>query len=508
MEKREQPVKDSFVRKSKRQPLTVDYADHGRVPPQAPDLEEAVLGAMMLEQSATNLVIDLLSPQAFYKEAHQKIFDAIQHLFGSSQPVDILTVTQELRKRGELELVGGAYYISMLTNRVASAANVEFHARIILQKHLQRELIRISGEIIRDSYEDAQDVFDILDRAEKELFAVSENNLRRNYRDMHALVREAVENIEGARNNDGHISGIPSGFARLDAMTAGWQKSDLIILAARPGMGKTAFVLSMARNMTVDFKRPIAVFSLEMTGVQLVTRLIASETELDAEKLRRGQLEQYEWEQLNAKIGNLTSAPLFIDDTPALNIFELRAKCRRLKSQHNIQLAIVDYLQLMSAGSDGRGNREQEISNISRSLKSLAKELDIPVVAISQLSRAVETRGGSKRPILSDLRESGAIEQDADMVLFIYRPEYYQITTDEDGHSTEGLAQLIIAKHRNGSLGDIPLRFISRFAKFTDYESSDSGAPGLPPSGVFDDDSRTLTLPSRMNEMDDEDIPF
>ena len=472
-------------------------------------MEEAVLGAMLLEQNAVTNVIDILKPDVFYKESHQKIFDAMHTLFADSQPVDILTVTQELKKRGELELVGGAYYISMLTNRVASAANVEYHARIVLEKYLQRELIRISSEIIRESYEDSKDVFDILDKAEKELFAVSETNLRRNYDDMRTLLKQAVEQIEGARNQEGHISGIPSGFAGLDRITAGWQKSDLVVLASRPGMGKTAFMLTMARNMAVDFNKPIAIFSLEMSGVQLVTRLIASETELDADKLKRGQLEQYEWEQLNARISTLTSAPLFIDDTPALSIFELRAKCRRLKAQHDIQLVVVDYLQLMSTGSDGRGNREQEISNISRSMKSLAKELNIPVIAISQLSRAVETRGGSKKPILSDLRESGAIEQDADMVLFIYRPEYYKITEDEQGRSTQGLAELIIAKHRNGSLGEVPLRFINRFAKFTDYESDDFDyAPDMKPSDAFEQGSKTLTLPSRMNDMDDDDVPF
>ncbi len=510
MEENQQKIREVTGRVRPKHSLPIDYTDHGRIPPQATDLEEAVLGAMMLEQDALTNVIDILKTEVFYKEAHQKIFAAMHKLFGAGKPVDILTVTETLKKDGQLEICGGAYYISMLTSRVASAANVEYHARIILQKFIQRELIRISSEIIRESYEDAKDVFDILDRAEKELFAVSETNLRRNYDDMHSLIKEAVKQIEGAKNQDGHISGIPSGFTELDRVTAGWQKSDLIVLAARPGMGKTAFVLSMARNMAVDFKKPIAVFSLEMSGVQLVTRLIASETELAADKLKRGQLEQYEWEQLNARLGTLTEAPLYIDDTPALSIFELRAKCRRLKAQHNIQLVIVDYLQLMTAGSDNhRGNREQEISNISRSMKSLAKELEISVIAISQLSRAVETRGGSKRPILSDLRESGAIEQDADMVLFIYRPEYYQITEDEQGNSTEGLAQLIIAKHRNGALKDIDLRFIQNFAKFTDYDRGDYAfAPDMKPSGSFDDQPNTMTIPSKMNEMDDDEVPF
>lgn len=486
-----------------------NLADHGRVPPQAIDLEEAVLGAMMLEQNALTNVVDILKPDVFYKESHQKIFKAIHQLFSDSEPVDILTVTQKLQKNGELEAVGGAYYISQLTNRIASAANVEFHARIVLQKFLQRELIRISDIIIKESYEDSTDVFDILDRAEKELFAVSETNLRRNYADMPSLVKEAIKQIENSRDQEGHISGVPSGFSAIDRVTAGWQKSDLIVLAARPGMGKTAFVLTMARNIAVDFKKPVAVFSLEMAGVQLVMRLIASESELASDKLKRGQLEQYEWEQLNAKLSNLTDAPLYIDDTPALSIFELRAKCRRLKAQHDIQLVIVDYLQLMSGGNDKAGNREQEISNISRSMKSLAKELNIPIIALSQLSRAVETRGGSKKPILSDLRESGAIEQDADMVCFIYRPEYYKIHEDEQGHSTEGLAEFIIAKHRNGALDDVPLRFVDKFAKFIDYETVDfDHGSDLRPSAAFDTPPQNVvTLPSRMND-DDDEVPF
>ncbi len=514
MEPGEKKTKQPGLERKRKSLQAIDYLDHGRVPPQAADLEEVVLGAIMLEQDALTSVIDILKPEVFYKEAHQKIFSTIYDLFSESNPVDILTVTQELQKRGNLDLAGGSYYISQLTNRVASGANVEYHARIILEKFLQRELIRISSDIIKDSYEDSMDVFDILDKAEKNLFAVSETNLRRSYDDMPSLVKQAVKQIETARSQEGHISGIPSGFTAIDRVTAGWQKSDLIILAARPGMGKTSFVLTMARNMSVDFKKPVAIFSLEMSGVQLVTRLIASETQLRSDSLRRGDLKDYEWEQLNVRLNTLTDAPLFIDDTPALSIFELRAKCRRLKARHDVQLIIVDYLQLMSAGNDNRGNREQEISNISRSIKSLAKELNVPIIAISQLSRAVETRGGSKRPILSDLRESGAIEQDADMVIFIYRPEYYKLMEDEEGNSTEGLAEIIIAKHRNGALENIPLRFIANYAKFTDYESADfDNIEPLKPSESFDESTvKTVTLPSKMNDDKDEDddssVPF
>ncbi|HTF06403.1 MAG TPA: replicative DNA helicase, partial [Bacteroidia bacterium] len=446
-----------------------------------------------------------LQPKSFYREAHGRVFSAIQNLFQRSEPIDILTVTQELKRTGELEIIGGAYYISQLTNRVASSANVEFHARIISQKYIQRELIRISSDTIREAYEDTADVFDLLDHAERNLFSVVEGNIRKNYDKMSSLISQAMIQIEAAKNQKTGVSGVPSGFTDLDRMTSGWQNSDLVILAARPAMGKTAFVLSLARNAAVDFQRPIAVFSLEMASVQLVQRLISAEAELPAEKLKKGQLVDHEMQQLHVKIGKLSEAPLFIDDTPALSIFEMRAKCRRLKAQHDIQMVIVDYLQLMTTGSDNsRGNREQEISTISRSLKSIAKELNIPVIALSQLSRAVETRGGDKRPQLSDLRESGAIEQDADMVLFIHRPEYYGFTQDAEGNATNGLAEIIIAKHRNGATGSVNLRFIDRLAKFVDMDGgmdgggmgtykNDPNAPYDPKAGLGpNDDFNTL----------------
>lgn len=501
-------AKASGSRKRQSQPTTNQPLwEHGKVPPQAIDLEEAVLGAIMLEKDALTAVIDIIKPAVFYKESHQMIFAAITRLFGKSEPVDILTVTNELKNNGELDIVGGPFYVTQLTNRIASAANVEYHARIISQKYIQRELIRISSEIIKDAFEDSSDVFDLLDRAEQNLFAVSESNLRRNYDDMQSLVTDAIKEIEAGKDNDGHLRGIPSGFTDLDRVTNGWQKSDLIIIAARPGMGKTAFVLSMARNCAIDFGKAVAFFSLEMSSIQLVTRLISSETQLSADKLKKGNLESYEWEQLHAKINSLTEAKLLIDDTPALTVFELRAKCRRLKAQHDIDMVIIDYLQLMSGSGENKGNREQEISTISRSLKALAKELEIPVIALSQLSRAVETRGGSKKPILSDLRDSGAIEQDADMVMFIYRPEYYKIDQDEDGNSTAGIAEICIAKHRNGALKDIQLRFIDKFAKFTDLDNSDYAYTDISASDNFDNQS-TRTIPSKMNDMGEDDIPF
>lgn len=505
---KEKGIQDRSKKRFPQKNVQQVYAEHGRIPPQAVELEEAILGALMLEQNALTAVVDILKPELFYKESHQRIYSAIHRLFAKSEPVDILTVTNELKTSGELELIGGAYFITQLTNRVASTANIEYHSRIISQKYIQRELIKISAELIREAFEDTTDVFELLDKAEQNLFSVSENNFRRDYDSMQTLVHEAIRDIETARDHEGNLRGIPSGFTDLDRITAGWQKSDLVILAARPGMGKTAFVLSMARNVAVDFNIPLAIFSLEMSSIQLVTRLISGETQLPADKLKKGNLENYEWEQLNAKIGKLVDAPLYIDDTPALSIFELRAKCRRLKAQHNIQMIIIDYIQLMSGGIENKGNREQEISSISRSLKALAKELSVPIITLSQLNRSVETRGGSKRPILSDLRESGAIEQDADMVMFIYRPEYYKIDQDEEGNSTKGMAELIIAKHRNGALADVKMQFVDRYAKFMDYEAGGFDMPSEIPSEYDYPGDQSITVQSRMNDMPEDGQPF
>lgn len=500
MENKLSSQQENARKRLKRSPESNPLLDHGRVPPQATDLEEAVLGAVMLEKDALTAVIDILKPDAFYKDVNNHIYQAILELFNKSEPVDILTVVNQLKSDGKLDLVGGAYYISQLTNRVASSANVEYHARIILQKYIQRELIRVSSEIIKDAYEDTTDVFELLDRAEKNLFEVSEQNIRRQQGEMGQLMRDAIRDIEVAKDSDTKMRGIPSGFTELDRITNGFQKSDLIILASRPGMGKTALALTLARNMAVDHKKPIALFSLEMSSVQLVTRLISAETQLNSDKLRRGDLQDFEWQQLNTKIRKLEDAKIFIDDTPALTIFELRAKCRRLKAQNDIQMIFVDYLQLMVGTQDNKGNREQEISQISRSLKALAKELDVPVMALSQLSRAVETRAGDKKPILSDLRESGAIEQDADIVIFIYRPEYYGITQDDKDNDLAGQAIINIAKHRNGALGEVKLRFISDFAK---YAEPDFGFPNLGGNGD------SYTIQSKMNnDTDDDETPF
>jgi replicative DNA helicase len=456
-------------------PTQVISLEKGKLPPQAIDLEEVVLGAMMIDKKGVDEVIDILNAEVFYKESHQHIFEAIHILFENSEPVDLLTVSAQLKKNAKLEAAGGEFYLVQLTQKVSSSAHIEFHARIILQKYIQRSLIKISNEIIEDSYNETTDVFDLLDNAEAKLYEITQGNIKRSSETAQNLVIQAKKKIEEIANREG-LSGIPSGFSKVDKLTSGWQPSDLIIIAARPGMGKTALTLSMARNIAVEHNIPVAFFSLEMSSVQLITRLISSETGLSSEKLRTGNLEKHEWEQLNVKVKGLEKAPLFIDDTPSLSIFDLRAKARRLSSQHGIQLIIVDYLQLMTAGGSQKGgNREQEISTISRNLKALAKELNVPVIALSQLSRAVETRGGSKRPLLSDLRESGAIEQDADIVSFIYRPEYYKIDEwdDEDRTPTAGQAEFIVSKHRNGGLDEIRLKFIGHLGRFENLETFD-----------------------------------
>ncbi|MEP6260806.1 MAG: replicative DNA helicase [Gillisia sp.] len=497
--------------------------EKGKIPPQAVDLEEVVLGAMMIDKKGVDEIIDILHPDVFYKIAHQYIFEAIFKLFENTEAIDLLTVSNQLRKEGRLDKVGGEYYLIQLTQKVSSSAHIEFHARIILQKFIQRSLIKISNEIIEASYDEGTDVFDLLDTAESKLYEVTQGNIKRSTETAHSLVIQAKNRIQEISNKDG-LSGVPSGFDKLDKLTSGWQPSDLVIIAARPGMGKTALTLSMARNIAVGNNIPVAFFSLEMSAVQLITRLISSETGLSSEKLRTGNLETHEWEQLNVKVKDLEKAPLFIDDTPSLSIFDLRAKARRLSSQYGIKLIVVDYLQLMTAGSSVKGgNREQEISTISRNLKALAKELNIPVIALSQLSRAVETRGGSKRPLLSDLRESGAIEQDADIVSFIYRPEYYKIDEwdDEERSPTAGQGEFIVAKHRNGGLENIRLKFVGHLGKFDNLDDFDSPFEfhSKMNEAANDDTFRGSPLPnpsaneafgSSMNDFndDDNDVPF
>lgn len=469
--------------------------EKGKVQPQAVDLEEAVLGAMMIDKKGIDEVIDILTAESFYKEAHQYIFEAMKQLFDNSQPVDLLTVSSQLRKNGKLDLAGGDVYLINLTQKISSSAHIEFHARVILQKAIQRNLIHISSEIIEDCFDETTDVFELIDKSESKFYEVTQGNVKKNSETAQSLVAQAIKKIQDSKGNESGLSGIASGFTKLDELTSGWQPTELIIIAARPGMGKTAFVLSMARNMAVGNGVPVALFSLEMSSVQLITRLISSETLLSSEKLRSGKLETHEWVQLSSRVQDLQKAPIYIDDTPALSIFDLRAKARRLVSQQGVKVIIIDYLQLMTAQTGkGGGNREQEISTISRGLKALAKELNVPVIALSQLSRNVESRqGGQKRPQLSDLRESGAIEQDADIVSFIYRPEYYKLDMwdDEPDRPTKGEAEFIVAKHRNGGLENIKIKFEGMYGRFTNLEDNPFG----------------FAIESRMNSLDDTFVP-
>lgn len=513
-------------RKGIRKPkLDLGTMTFGKVPPQAKDLEEAILGAIMLEKSAFDTVVEILKPECFYVDAHQKIYKAMQGLAVKSLPIDLLTVVEELKFREELDLVGGPYYVTKLTNSVVSSANIDAHSRIVLQKFIQRELIRISGEIIGDAYEDSTDVFDMLDDAESKLFEITNNHLRKNFDDIDTVLVKTIQRIEDMRNRQDDITGVPTGFPSLDRITYGWQPTDLIILAARPSVGKTAFALNLARTAALHPTKPTAVgfFSLEMSSSQLVQRILSAESEIWLEKIARGKLEEHEMKQLYKKgIDRLSKAPIYIDDSAALNIFELRAKCRRLKNKHNIGMIIIDYLQLMSGSADRNSNREQEISKISRDLKGLAKELQVPIIALSQLSREVEKRKeGNKMPQLSDLRESGAIEQDADMVMFLYRPEYYDITANEFGDNNKGETHVKIAKHRNGSLETVKLRALLHIQKFVEEEGGSDFNPGPAAGGGNwkpintgggggDDEARMyIQKGSKMNDGDyDEEAPF
>ena len=466
-------------------------AEMGTLPPQAVEFEELVLGAAMLEKDVYYKIADILDEKMFYKESNGIIFSAIKQLAVNAESVDMVTVMEQLRKNNKVEEIGGPAYIANLTKSVGSGAHAEYHARIINQKFIQRELIRISSEIQERSFEDSEDVSDLLNFAEKEIFDIAQGIDKKETQPINVIIDEALELIAEASKRDDGLSGLASGFTELDKVTSGWQKSDLVIIAARPAMGKTAFILSMTRNMAVHHDLGVAFFSLEMSSVQLVNRMIVSTTHLDHKKIKNGRLEKWEWKQLEEKIEGLQKAPIFIDDTPALSIFELRAKVRRLKSQFKIDIIMVDYLQLMR-GSDNSGNREQEVSMISRSLKAMAKEFNVPVITLSQLNRSVEMRGGDKKPQLSDLRESGAIEQDADMVMFIHRPEYYGLTENADGEDTRNLAELIIAKHRNGETGTVKLKFKKEYTEFSDWDSLS-----------LDGDLSVTTVQSKLNNNDD-----
>jgi replicative DNA helicase len=450
------------------QPLASDeeVRSEGRVPPQAVDVEAQVLGAMLLEHEAIAKVIEVLDEDAFHADYHRKIYQVILALFERSEPVDTVTLSEELRRRGQLDLVGGEAYLVELTMKVTSGANVEYHAKIVLEKSLMRSLIAASSNIASRAYNPAEDAFDLLDEAEQAIFKISEKRLKRSFASMHKAVHDTLEMLESIHGKHGGVTGVPTGFRDLDTLTGGWQKSDLIIVAGRPSSGKTAFALSTARNAALHGEKPtpVGIFSLEMSIQQLVMRLLCAEAKVDAHAVRTGRLPEEDWKRLSIAAGRLSNANIFIDDTAGLGILELRAKARRLKAERNVGLIIVDYLQLMQ-GPLKAESREREISAISRSLKALAKELAIPVIALSQLSRAVEARS-DRRPILSDLRESGAIEQDSDVVAFVHRPEMYVDPNSDEGREVQGMADIIVGKQRNGPIGDIKLAFVSRYAKF------------------------------------------
>lgn len=433
-------------------------------PPSAPEIEASVLGAMMIEKEAVPKAIELLTSNSFYLNEHKKIFEAMASLFESGEPIDTVTLYDELKKREQLDEIGGAVYLSKLSQNISSAANIEYHAKIILEKEILRGLISSSHDIAKAAYEGTEDAFDILDEAERKIFEITESHLKKSFLGMDRAVRDALEYIEAIHSKTNQKFSVPTGFYELDEMLGGFQKSDLVIVAARPSMGKTAFALTLARNAAIEHKIPVGIFSLEMSTMQLVIRMLCAEGRLNAHLVRTGKLPSSEGVKLSKNAHKLIESPIYVDDTPAQTVLEIRAKARRLKVEKNIGMVIIDYLQLMQ-GPAKVESREREISHISRSLKSLAKELNIPVLALAQLNRAVETRT-DKRPQLSDLRESGSIEQDADVVIFLNRPEYYNIMKDENGNSLEGVAEVIVGKQRNGPIGDVKLAFIKEYARF------------------------------------------
>lgn len=465
--------------------IKVGANETGKLPPQAPELEEAVLGALMIEKDAYGTVADLLRPEVFYNDKHRLIFEAIRALAAKEEPIDLMTVGEKLRQQGTYEEAGGTVALVELTRRVASTAHLRYHAQIIAQKATARDLIAMAARIEEAGYDETQDVEDLMQQAEAGIFEISQRSQKRDVMQVDEVITEALRRIDIASKNEGNISGVPSGFSGLDKLTSGWQRSDLIIIAARPAMGKTAFVLSMAKNMAVNYRIPVAMFSLEMSNVQLVNRLIMNVCEIEGDKVKTGKMTRDEHQRLYTKINELQGAPLYLDDTPSLSVFEFRSKARKLVRDHQVQLIIIDYLQLMNAQGMNFGSREQEVSMISRNLKGMAKELDIPIIALSQLNRGVEGRVGveGKKPQLSDLRESGAIEQDADMVCFIHRPEYYRIYNDEkSGKDLRGLGEIIVAKHRNGATDEVWLRFRSKFAKFQNEDEACDDDYGIPPA--------------------------
>ena len=496
-----------LTKNSKRTPQTtiikVGTNEAGKLPPQAQELEDSVLGALMIEKDAYGTVADLLRPEVFYKDQNRLVYEAIRELAGKDQPIDMLSVGEKMRSLGTLEKAGGAVYLADLTRRVASTAHLRYHAEIIAKKATARDVIALAAQIEEMGFDETQDVDELMQTAEAGIFEISQRSQKRDVTQIDPVIEEAFKRMEKAAKNTGSISGIPSGFHALDKITSGWQSPDLVIIAARPAMGKTAFVLSMAKNMAIDREIPTAVFSLEMSNVQLVNRLIMNVCELEGDKIKTGKMSKEDTKRLNTKINIMKGKPLYLDDTPSLSIFELRSKARKLVREHDVKIIIIDYLQLMNAQGTSFGSREQEVSIISRGLKGLAKELDIPIIALSQLNRGVEARQGveGKTPQLSDLRESGAIEQDADLVCFIHRPEYYHLYNDDKtGKDLRGLGQIIVAKHRNGATDSIWLRFRGKYAKFQNEDDAidpeELGAP-IPPAA---NENNSYSIQSRADD--------
>jgi hypothetical protein len=463
---------DRKPRQKKQQQANLDAIglEMGNKPPQALDFEEAVLGAMLIEPNCVDEAMEELTPGCFYDPRHRMIFEAMVSLVNEHVPLDILPVSQKLKETGNLEAIGGTVALANLSQKIGAAAHVDYYIKVLKQKCIQRDLITASFDILKNSYDDSVNVDDLIDSAQTKIFAAIQNNVKKEVQEIGSVIRMAIDDIEKMQDQTGY-SGVPSGYPSIDKITMGWQNSDLIILAARPSVGKTAFALNIARNAAVDFNMPVAVFSLEMPAIQLAKRLMTSETSLSADKIKGGvKLEDYEWDQLNYKLKALSRAPFYVDDTPSLPVTEFRTKAKRLVKNNGVRLIIVDYLQLMQGPAELRGMREQEVAAISRTLKATAKELDVPIIALSQLSRnAVQREKSNGRPQLSDLRESGSIEQDADMVIFIHRPDYLGLSESPEGKE---LTQIIIAKHRNGEIADIPMRFKSEKVRFVEMDDN------------------------------------
>ncbi len=485
--------------------------DGGRVPPQAVEVEEAVLGAMLIEREAATIALQLLKQDDFYKPANRHIFETLFDLYERGNPLDLLTIENELRDKNLLDTVGGTGYLADLTRSVSSAANIDYHAQIISEKAIKRNLILNCNEIIKAAYDTTTDANDVLDGAEQRIFEIANTKSRAQATAIGDILKDTLGYLEELRGKPEGVTGVPSNLD-VDRYTSGWQRGDLIIIAARPSMGKTAFTLTAARNAALhpneNLQTNVAIFSLEMSAQQLVQRFLTMEARVDAQAARTGKVKDEDFKRLIDAASRLFTAKIFIDDTPSLSLMELRTKCRRLKSEHDIGLVVVDYLQLMTASSRDIGNREQEIATISRGLKSLAKELDVPVIALSQLSRQVEQRGGDKRPQLSDLRESGSIEQDADVVCFLYRPEYYGITTTPEGESTNGLAELIIGKQRNGPVGSTRMFFVKEYARFERLSRVETGPGGNDYLNEPAESGSALPPPPPHSPGGDEEAPF